>query len=94
MIQAIVAVFPVPVAPSRVWKRSPACRLCESSSIAFGWSATGRYASDVLSAVAIRDRLAGPQLLKKRARSPGVNVRPVSASRVFAVRTSSLREPQ
>src|SRR5262245_30889128 len=49
MIQAIVAVLPVPVAPSMVWNRSPAWRLSESSAIACGWSPVGRYASDVWS---------------------------------------------
>jgi hypothetical protein len=48
MIQAIVAVLPVPVAPSRVWNRSPAEIPLESSAIASGWSASGEYASDVL----------------------------------------------
>src|SRR6185437_7528721 len=54
MIQAIVAVLPVPVAPSMVWKRSPATMPSESSAIAVGWSPVGWYASDVLRAVAIR----------------------------------------
>src|SRR5690349_529633 len=49
MIQAIVAVLPVPVAPSMVWKRSPAWMPSESSAIACGWSPVGRYASDVVS---------------------------------------------
>ena len=48
MIQAIVAVLPVPVAPSIVWKRSPASTPSESSAIARGWSPVGVYASDVL----------------------------------------------
>jgi hypothetical protein len=47
MIQAIVAVLPVPVAPSSVWKRSPDSRLSASLAIASGWSPVGRYASDV-----------------------------------------------
>ena len=58
MIQAIVAVLPVPVAPSMVWKRSPALMPSESSAIAFGWSPVGWYASDVWRAVATKDRLA------------------------------------
>ena len=39
---AIVKVLPVPVAPSRVWKRSFASSPSASPSIAFGWSAVAR----------------------------------------------------
>ena len=42
MIQAIVAVLPVPVAPRRVWKRSPARIPSEIEAIALGWSPIGR----------------------------------------------------
>jgi hypothetical protein len=41
IVQAIVAVLPVPVAPTRVWKRSPARIPSASVSIAFGWSPVG-----------------------------------------------------
>ena len=41
MIQAIVAVLPVPVAPSSVWKRAPSWMLAASFSIACGWSPVG-----------------------------------------------------
>ena len=39
MVEAIVMVLPVPVAPSRVRKRSPASMPSASESIAAGWSA-------------------------------------------------------
>ena len=42
---AIVAVLPVPVAPSRVWKRFPASSEAAISAIAFGWSPVGVYAA-------------------------------------------------
>src|SRR5579864_8443626 len=51
IVHAIVAVFPVPVAPMSVWNRSPATRPSDSSSIARGWSPVGRYASAAFSAV-------------------------------------------
>src|SRR6266705_3382169 len=38
---AIVIVFPDPVTPSRVWKRSPRSSPRVSSAIAFGWSPAG-----------------------------------------------------
>src|SRR5205823_3637892 len=38
---AIVNVLPVPVAPSRVWKRAPRRTPSASASIAAGWSAVG-----------------------------------------------------
>ncbi len=41
MIQAIVAVLPVPVAPSSVWYRSPARRPSDRVAIACGWSPVG-----------------------------------------------------
>src|SRR5205814_176095 len=50
IVQAIVAVLPVPVAPTRVWNFSPPRRLSASVAIAVGWSPVGRYASDVLKA--------------------------------------------
>src|SRR3954454_18733303 len=49
IVHAIVAVFPVPVAPISVWKRSPPSRPAESVSIAVGWSPVGRYEVFVLS---------------------------------------------
>ena len=58
MIQAIVAVLPVPVAPSSVWYCSPARRLAESCSIACGWSPVGSYATAVLNGSRHCDRLA------------------------------------
>ena len=42
MIQAIVAVLPVPVAPSSVWNRLPEATEAAISPIAFGWSPVGR----------------------------------------------------
>src|SRR5579859_5834400 len=42
MTLAIVIVFPEPVTPSNVWKRSPRSRPAESSAIARGWSPAGR----------------------------------------------------
>ena len=48
MSQAIVAVLPVPVAPSSVWKRSPARIDSASFAIAAGWSPVGTYSEDVL----------------------------------------------
>src|SRR5581483_433460 len=50
IVHAIVAVLPVPVAPTRVWKRSPSWRPADSSAIARGWSPVGRYESEVFSA--------------------------------------------
>ena len=41
IVAAIVNVFPVPVAPSRVTNSSPAPRPSAIDSIAFGWSAVG-----------------------------------------------------
>jgi len=41
IVAAIVIVFPVPVAPSSVWYRSPAPTPSASESIAAGWSAVG-----------------------------------------------------
>ena len=41
MIQAIVAVLPVPVAPSSVWYRSPARSPSAIVAIASGWSPVG-----------------------------------------------------
>jgi hypothetical protein len=41
-VQAMVAVLPVPVAPSSVWNRSPAFSPSAISSIACGWSPVGR----------------------------------------------------
>ena len=41
IVAAIVIVLPVPVAPSSVWKRSPASIPSASDSIAAGWSAAG-----------------------------------------------------
>ncbi len=38
---AIVIVLPEPVAPSSVWKRSPASTPSASAAIASGWSAVG-----------------------------------------------------
>jgi hypothetical protein len=40
--QAIVAVLPVPVAPSSVWPRLPSRSDAASSAIARGWSPVGR----------------------------------------------------
>src|SRR5262245_25854233 len=57
MIQAIVAVLPVPVAPRSVWKRSPEETDAASSSIARGWSPVGRY-SDVTRSSGTSRRLA------------------------------------
>jgi hypothetical protein len=50
IVQAMVAVFPVPVAPTSVWNCSPPRRLSASVAIAVGWSPVGRYASDVWNA--------------------------------------------
>jgi hypothetical protein len=44
IVNAIVAVFPEPVTPSSVWKRSPPSMPRDSSASAVGWSATGLYA--------------------------------------------------
>src|SRR4051794_5951664 len=44
IVNAIVAVLPLPVTPRSVWKRSPSLSPSDSSLRAFGWSATGRYA--------------------------------------------------
>src|SRR4051794_3000544 len=44
IVNAIVAVLPLPVTPRRVWKRSPSFSPSDSSLSALGWSATGRYA--------------------------------------------------
>ena len=41
IVAAIVKVLPVPVAPSSVWKRSPAASPSASPAIACGWSAVG-----------------------------------------------------
>src|SRR5262245_49321868 len=41
MAFAIVIVFPEPVTPSSVWKRSPRSSPAVSSAIAFGWSPAG-----------------------------------------------------
>src|SRR6476620_6482479 len=41
MTFATVIVFPEPVTPSRVWKRSPRSSPRVSSAIAFGWSPAG-----------------------------------------------------
>src|SRR5437588_5491286 len=41
MTLATVIVFPDPVTPSRVWKRSPRSSPRVSSAIAFGWSPAG-----------------------------------------------------
>ena len=41
MVQAMVALFPLPVMPSRVWKRSPRSTPSASPSIARGWSPAG-----------------------------------------------------
>ncbi len=43
IVQAIVAVFPVPVAPRIVWKRLPSATEAAISSIARGWSPMGAY---------------------------------------------------
>ena len=43
IVQAIVAVLPVPVAPSKVWKRLPSLTDAAISSIARGWSPIGAY---------------------------------------------------
>src|SRR5664279_1119600 len=45
IVEAIVIVLPVPVAPSSVWKRSPASTPSASDAIAAGWSAAGLYAA-------------------------------------------------
>ena len=50
IVQAIVAVLPVPVAPSSVWKRLPPSIDAAISSIARGWSPIGAYWSVVLKA--------------------------------------------
>jgi hypothetical protein len=55
MTPAIVNVLPVPVAPSRVSKRSPAARPSESDSMAAGWSAVAVYAGFSLN-LAMRPR--------------------------------------
>jgi hypothetical protein len=41
MVKAIVAVLPDPVAPRRVWNRSPFSIPATRPSRALGWSATG-----------------------------------------------------
>ena len=41
MTLAIVKVFPEPVTPSSVWKRSPRASPAVSSAIARGWSPAG-----------------------------------------------------
>ena len=46
IVHAIVAVFPVPVAPRMVWKRFPAATEAAISSIARGWSPRGAYRSE------------------------------------------------
>src|SRR5207302_7983615 len=69
IVQAIVAVLPVPVAPTSVWNRSPATRPSPSVSIARGWSPVGWYASDVFS-VATGDTGYGMTTAVETRRSP------------------------
>ena len=68
MVQAMVAVLPLPVMPSRVWKRSPCSTPRASASMAWGWSPAGDQletslkggTSDMLPAPCDRQR--GPSL--------------------------------
>src|SRR3974390_2445161 len=53
-VHAMVAVFPLPVMPSRVWNRSPSVIPRLSAVMALGWSPAGRSGDTTSNAVTRR----------------------------------------